>query len=249
MQTVTTVVQKFVRRSKGWLFSTMAGPPGAADSLSWRVKRPAVDDVAVAAPSSLPVNPAILVAHVQPSPTVQFFGAHTLPQPEVPPDFLTPRLPVNPAILVAHIQPGKFITFRLPVRQPDDPLPPSGRNNSSAAALFSPSVPAPRVGGFRPFLPRVPNLDTQHGMERLRRFTEILSALMNSLFGQGYIVQTGIEQYALVSGGFALARSPGAADDVRQSVQPGMVWVNTLTNQVYVNASNAVGAAVWIQIH
>lgn len=100
----------------------------------------------------------------------------------------------------------------------------------------------------RPFLPRVPNFETAHDLARLRRFTELVQTLVNSLFSQGSLVSTGVDTYAMHSGGYALDRSPTTNDDSSVGVLPGVSWVNTATNDVYINAVNTVGAAVWVKV-
>lgn len=39
--------------------------------------------------------------------------------------------------------------------------------------------------------------------------------------------------------------APGAGDDEHDGYEVGTIWVNTTTDNVYICADNAIGAAVW----
>lgn len=67
-----------------------------------------------------------------------------------------------------------------------------------------PGVPAvlPKVAG-KPFLERVPDIKGPSAQERLRRHTEMLANVINSLSATGQLVQTGSTQWKLYSAGIA----------------------------------------------
>lgn len=80
----------------------------------------------------------------------------------------------------------------------------------------------------------------------IRRDLDLLVAIVNSLYGQGFIVQTGISAYALKAGDrFTAARKPTAFDDSTRGASVGSLWVNTATSKFYVCVSAAAGAALW----
>lgn len=95
----------------------------------------------------------------------------------------------------------------------------------------------------KPFLPRVQERDN---FRRLGRFTEKLSMMVNSLIGQGILVQTGQDDWQLRSGGFAMARPPTADDDVTIGASPGCSWVDTAAGKMWFCQTNTRGAAVWL---
>lgn len=104
-----------------------------------------------------------------------------------------------------------------------------------------PSVfPPARVSHIKPFLNRVPSPDP-----RLRRFSELLSELVNSLMGQGYIQEVATATWRVVGGGIAKARAPGANDDNSTGVNVGSVWVDTSVGKAYICVNATIGAATW----
>lgn len=111
------------------------------------------------------------------------------------------------------------------------------------------SVPtAPGRGRARPFVERVPDLSTQHGQERLRRFTEKTSSILNALAGDGVLVQTGPAAWKLRGGAHVTGSDPTVNDDVEDGFFAGAFWVNSSSQQAFVCVSAATGAAVWLQI-
>lgn len=96
--------------------------------------------------------------------------------------------------------------------------------------------------GRPPFVARV----NDQG-RRLERFTEQVSILLNSLTAQGYIqlVSQDPLAYQVLPGALSGPRAPTSLDDVQMGATAGCVWINTLTNQVYICASATIGAAVW----
>jgi hypothetical protein len=101
----------------------------------------------------------------------------------------------------------------------------------------------------RPLFSRVP--ETERVSEdltlprRLRRLTDGLVSLLNSLIGQGYIQQTGASSWLSMSGAWTDTRAPGANDDIKAGFAPGNPWVNTATGKIYFCISNGAGAAIW----
>ncbi len=63
---------------------------------------------------------------------------------------------------------------------------------------FKPLPPSRRIiGKTLPLLLRVPDVSTEEGIKRLRRFTEILSSIVNSLAAQGILIQTGPSSWTI----------------------------------------------------
>jgi hypothetical protein len=122
------------------------------------------------------------------------------------------------------------------------PIPPPTFSPSTAPPP-PPPPPAPRPGQLAPLLPRDPVQDP-----RMRRFTELASQIVNSLIGKGQLLQTSPTSWAIASGAFEVARAPGPGDDSTVGVTPGVLWINTATNGVYVNISDAPGSAVWLLV-
>lgn len=105
-----------------------------------------------------------------------------------------------------------------------------------------PSPPARRKRPTKNFLPRIPDpTDTN----RVARFSELLSILYNSLFGQGFLVETGPSSFAMISGGIVETRPPAATDDVTVGVNPGNCWIDTTAGKVWFCIANTLNAAVW----
>lgn len=67
-----------------------------------------------------------------------------------------------------------------------------------------PNSPTPRPPPIKalqkPFLPRVPEQESQPGKDRMRRFSEILSDIINSLFASGQLLQDGPASFSLAGG-------------------------------------------------
>lgn len=107
-----------------------------------------------------------------------------------------------------------------------------------------PPIPGLVLGGVAPLLNRDPVIADA----RLRRFTEILSSMYNSLVGRGYIRQDSVGVWSLQTGAFQANRPPGINDDETVDVIPGSIWINTATSTAYMNIINTPGAAVWAVI-
>lgn len=108
--------------------------------------------------------------------------------------------------------------------------------------------PIPSLGNRRryPFLePSSKPLETE---DLLRRITQKLSALINSLFLKGFIIQDGQGEWTLLPGVISATGPPTVEDDIRRGVYPGIQWVDTVGLQMYVNLVNTAHAAVWKQI-
>jgi hypothetical protein len=120
-----------------------------------------------------------------------------------------------------------------------NPLPNAGVGGAPAP----PPPPHPEFPSHqRPFIARVPDAP-----DRLRRFTETLTNITNSLLGKGQIQQDSAAQYEIIGGGFRAFRNPGATDDVGIGATPGCTWVNQATNTAFVCIQNTALSAIWTQ--
>lgn len=136
-------------------------------------------------------------------------------------------------------------------------------NSFGGSRIFPPltPVPAPPPPGVPPVPPpgtafgpprqsetrvmRVPeSLD-----DRIRPHFDKVAGIFNSLFRQGYIVQTSSGEFAIMGGGRSLPRAPAPDDDIRVGAVVGQVFVNTLDGTIYVCVDNSDGSAVWRQIY
>lgn len=77
-------------------------------------------------------------------------------------------------------------------------------NHPLVTPPFTPGVPTvlPKVAG-KPFLERVPDIRGPSAQERLRRHTEMLANVINSLSATGQLVQTGSTQWKIMAAGIA----------------------------------------------
>lgn len=67
-----------------------------------------------------------------------------------------------------------------------------------ARLIPPPPPPSPPPTHNRLFVPRVPDIDTARGKDRLRYHTEVVQNILNSLIAQGLIEQTGPASYTIV---------------------------------------------------
>lgn len=140
--------------------------------------------------------------------------------------------------------------------QPPAPFPRAPANPGNTGGTFVPPSqepnppPTPPLGDRRKYPFLEPTSKPLHVPveEVLRRITQKLSALTNSLFEGGYIVQTGNNKWVILPAVGRQARNPGATDDITAGYYPGTTWINTAAETVWVNVSNAAGAAVWKQV-
>jgi hypothetical protein len=95
---------------------------------------------------------------------------------------------------------------------------------------------------------RLPDSDSKEFQARMRRFSELLSMFWNSLFRQGYMREVAHGQYVPLSGAIVKARVPTLTDDLSTGVNPGNIFVNSLTKTAYMNVDNTIGGAVWKQV-
>jgi hypothetical protein len=105
-----------------------------------------------------------------------------------------------------------------------------------------PAPPTPGKGRAKPFIERWPDVSDPR---RLGRITDKISNMLNSLAGQALIQQQGPAKFILRASAIQLARAPTAADDVTTGATVGTVWINTVTQQLWICVANAQGAAVW----
>ncbi len=91
-----------------------------------------------------------------------------------------------------------------------------------------------------PLVPKVPSDD-----RRLARFTEVVSLIFNSLFGQSYLRQTATGTFKVMTGANTSTLAPTVNDDITLGYEIGNVWVRTSTGKFYVCIDNTDGAAIW----
>lgn len=146
--------------------------------------------------------------------------------PFVPPDLPTPRRSQFTQCYVPDIPNNYFTGASGPTPPPHPPEP--------GAASFP--------WGF-PSIPRDPVADP-----RMRRFTEALSDIVNSLLRRGFIREVSPGRWALEIGQWESTRDPSVNDSVLIGVRRGDMWFNTVTNTAFINLANTAGAPVWKQI-
>ncbi len=110
-----------------------------------------------------------------------------------------------------------------------------------------PGVPPPEPirtfpNNYQPFVERSPVEEP-----RLRRHTEKVAALLNSLLLKGMIRQEGAEDFVIVGGAIVQDRDPTAIDDSTVGCAIGSSWVNRASQTTWICVANAVGSAVWRQ--
>lgn len=168
--------------------------------------------------------------------------------------------PSEPVRQIAPLRPDEFVFDPLPI--PDAVVTPASITFSSysptvvytvsfqyqrlADPSFIATVPdvAARQNLKKPFIARDPEIP-----RRLGRFTDIVSDLLNSLLGGGYIQQVGIGSWKLVGGSLVYGRDPGVNDGQAIGANIGTVWVNTVSGKVFVCTDNTIAAAVWVQLN
>ena len=83
--------------------------------------------------------------------------------------------------------------------------------------------------------------------DRIRRFTQQVSTLLNSLITQGILVESPPGTWKVVSGALLNDRAPTAADDSTLGAYRGAVWVDTSAtpDELYFCTDATEDAAVW----
>ncbi len=108
----------------------------------------------------------------------------------------------------------------------------------------TPLPPVVRPPGSDPRVERVP-LVAKDRERRMARAFDKLSVIVNSLFEQGFLAQTGVGEFRVLGGALTGEGAPDADTDKTVGAVVGGVYIDTLTNNVYVCASAAEGVAVW----
>jgi hypothetical protein len=187
-----------------------------------------------------PVPPSISIQEIREGPPMRAvpwrkqedpLGTFGQPPPPLPPLLSAPYLQeihAGPAMRGVPWQQHLPIEDALLVgiRFPKPPTPP----------------PTPGKGPAKPFIERWPDVSDPR---RLGRITDKISSMINSLAGQALIQKTGPSSFLLRASAIQLARAPTAADDVTTGATVGTVWINTVTQQLWICVANAQGAAVW----
>lgn len=116
-----------------------------------------------------------------------------------------------------------------------------------AGALFGlPTFTPPgnRRGGInKPQIPRDPRNDRRQG-----RNSDLTSEIINSLLFKGLIYANPTGNWWLQNTPMIADRPPNGNDDFRVGADPGVFWLDTAHNALYVNKSSALGAAVWLAV-
>lgn len=98
----------------------------------------------------------------------------------------------------------------------------------------------------KPYLERVPLREVQSN--RMVRFTEKLSDMVNALVMGGAVVRIGPDSWDVRPRRHIYTRAPSAGDDVRVPAFVGDFWIDTAAGTAYVCVANDFAAAVWLQI-
>ena len=155
--------------------------------------------------------------------------------PPPPPPPLTPAPTLNPvtppadggwqAMIEAHLGSLTQPTPAPLTNLPPTPLPQAGRTGKG-------------------LIPRDPLADVP-----TRRALDRISDCLNSLMSEGRLNLFDRDGRWTVGGGIIATRPPGVNDDITVGALPGMNWVNTASQKVWVCASNTAGAAVWVAVN
>ncbi len=117
-------------------------------------------------------------------------------------------------------------------------------NAGAGGAPVPPPPPHPEFPSTsRPFVARVPDAP-----DRLRRFTEHITNMVNALLGRGDIMMTAAAGYQIIGGGFTAFRAPGPTDDLAMGAKPGCTWIDQAGQAAYVCISAGIASAVWKKI-
>lgn len=206
-----------------WQYQSLAEP---VDPLAGGEYAPATMDWLPSLPDLIPPGPALgvepSVSNVVPIPDVAVDPADLTFYPSLPelPDMLPHPWAVLPSLLAG-------VDLVIPAIVTDAPV------------LGPP-------GAIDPLIDRYPDAP-----DRVRRHLERVAAILNSWIRKGYVGMErvdGVVQYDLFTGRYSEERDPGLDDDADIGAKPGMLWVNTATNAVWVNVDNSAGAAVWLRV-
>ena len=80
---------------------------------------------------------------------------------------------------------------------------------------------------------------------RVRRLTEVVSEIFNSLKGQGFMYRPAFKQWMIAGNPLVANRDPLPTDDVTNGATTGTPWVRQDTNQIWFCVDASEGAAVW----
>lgn len=100
-------------------------------------------------------------------------------------------------------------------------------------------------GNFKPLVLRDVGPEVH---PRVRKHTEQVSAMLNSLLRRGDITQIDVDEWKLSNKQWRETRAPTAFDDVVDGVEEGDLWVDLSTGNLYLNFDNGEGVATWVLI-
>lgn len=218
----------------GWLINAPTLPPA----------RPPVK---VSQGEGIPLGKFVTV-----TPNIAFGWDIRYPSTTTRPAPQTPQVPSVPpgkfTTVVTNIRFGWQINYPLTMANPhafsNGVLPTSSHFPASPPLPPSPPISPPvpvgpaRSGIFT--ISRAPDADDW----RVRSHIDKVTTLLNSLLRQGYISVEGGD-FKINTGAFARARLPTVTDDRSVGAVVGSLFINTITDSVYICTSNTIGAAVW----
>jgi len=188
----------------------------------------------------LPVLPDPRQLLAPPGPDIQL-GQFALPL------FTSPAVPYDPADLAWS--PSLPDAHQL--------LPPPGllvvaQFGVSVGVLVPSVIVPPDVGGPGRNTLQVPRVAVRGGEfdgQRLRRHTEVVEIILNSLLRKGRLSQLeDADDFEIVAPGFSATRNPTTSDDITRGATPGISWVNRSAQTVWYCMDATAGAAVWVQV-
>jgi hypothetical protein len=239
------------QHSLAFIFSTMAPPPPYVETYGWVQHRPSDDSFAKkfeALPTQITWRAMFSPQQAPPAAPEGYAWIRRVPKEgsfSVPFEPLPNQVTWRPMFSPQQGPPSYVETYAWINRKPNE--------NSFWQPQPPLVLPPPWIGWFVPqvspslalsgigLISRDPQAD-----ERTRRHLDQVSSLLNSLLTQGYIVATGVQAFKIVGGGVSMNRAPNVMDDAAHGFPVGVLWVQTSPAvHVWVNVSNAVGAAVW----
>lgn len=232
----------FISRPNQWL-TTGVVPTDPVPFV--KLREPLLVEEARIAPVSSRWNPGIANAGMPPNDPISWFK-RLPPPPDAEPGPARPSTwwssglldvgPPPPELMQWFVKVPQDYSTPLVLVQPPRPYP---------EGIFVSPPTNPRDDGVnKPFLARDPRVDA-----RLRRFTELLTDLVNSLIGGGYFQQLQGGKWIVTQPPFNETRDPFIMDDLAAGCVAGMSWYNSVTGKLWYCVDDSLGAAVWVRVN